>query len=284
MPPRKTWRKKEATEERPSSTEGYFFPEWVTALLESQRQHAEKQEQRHEAQVERLERCHHEQLEHLTRMISQATAASPRTGVTGTSSDVADAGEADPSEILDKVEKHLRSQRNVALDRALFEERRQEEGEAFDSFFVSLKELAGEAELCDQCLEERLTTRIISGIYDAETRRQLLAIRPFPKLEEALDKCRSAEISKSNEADLAVATSQTVNRLSQQRVGRRKPYQAPTRRQDRCSYCGEGQHESEDRCPAWGKYCEQCGKKNHPGVVCRQKKNDLGAHQRANNV
>ena len=352
MPPKKTPKKKDSAERPSSSADEEFFPEWVTALLESQRRHAERQEQRYEQQVERLEQRHQEQIEHLSRIVSQSTGS----GTTNASSNSPDDSDvsgtasrgaasapdgptvkaahppeklardislrafkswrntwedyatlarlsrlpsaeqiaclrtcftdemrstlehiiaedsSDPSDVLDKIEKHLRDQRNVALDRVLFEERRQDEGESFDSFFISLKELAAEAELCDHCLEDRITTRIISGIRDSETRRQLLAIRPFPKLQEAADRCRSAEISKANEADLASTADRTVNRLQHRKPGARKPSQA--QRSESCGYCGEGCHESQELCPAWGKYCEQCGKRNHLGAVCRQKRTD----------
>ena len=349
MPPKKTPKKSD----QPSpSTEGVFFPEWVTALLESQRQLAEKQEQRHEEQVERLERRHQEQIQQLAQIVSQsATAGTGAAG--GGSADASDAEVAAPptaqdgpavraahpperlardvslrtfkswrqtwedyatlarlhklssleqiaclrtcfteemrstlehvigedsnstKDVLDRIEKHLRNQRNVALDRVLFEERRQEEGESFDSFFISLKELAGEAELCDSCLDDRLTTRIISGIRDSECRRRLLALRPFPKLQEAVDMCRSAEISKSNEAALAGSADQTVGRLSRPKTGTQKSgFQPLPRRREKCGFCGEDPHESQDQCPAWGKYCEQCGKKNHRGSECRQRKTD----------
>ena len=324
MPPKKSPNKKD--KDKPSSAAGdEFFPEWVTALLEAQRHHAERQEQRYEEQVERLERRHQEQIQHLSQFISRSTATSAATADGAAAGDnaaeqaaatgpdgpavraahppeklgrdvslrtfkswrlawkdyatlarlnklstqeqiaclrtclteemratlehVIGEESSNPEDVLDKIEEYLRSQRNVALDRVLFEERRQEEGESFDNFFVSLKELAGEAELCDQCVEDRLTTRIISGIRDAEARRHLLAIRPFPTLQEAVDRCRSAEISRCNEADLAGRTDQMVARLSQQRGYARKPSQAPPRRSEKCGFCGEDAHESQENVP-----------------------------------
>ena len=43
------------------------------------------------------------------------------------------------TEILDKIQLHLRQKRNVALDRVAFEERKQEAGEHFDDFYVAIK-------------------------------------------------------------------------------------------------------------------------------------------------
>ena len=83
---------------------------------------------------------------------------------------------------LDKIERYLRLQHNVAIDRVKFEERQQEEGESFDSFLIVIKELAADAELCPSCLDDRVSTQIMSGIRDKETRRKLLALRPIPTL------------------------------------------------------------------------------------------------------
>ena len=57
---------------------------------------------------------------------------------------------------------NIRQQRNVALDRVIFEERKQEEGEMFDTFYVSLKEIAGDADLCtDLCISvSRVSYRV----------------------------------------------------------------------------------------------------------------------------
>ena len=70
--------------------------------------------------------------------------------------------------ILDSIENHLRQRRNIAIDRVAFVERRQQEGESFDSFYVSIKKLAEEADLCDECIEQRLVTRIMSGVRSKE--------------------------------------------------------------------------------------------------------------------
>ena len=77
-------------------------------------------------------------------------------------------------------------------------EERQQEGESFDSFLIAIKELAADAELCPSCLDDRVTTRIMSGIRDKETRRKLLALRPFPTLLHAVDICRSEEASRAS--------------------------------------------------------------------------------------
>ena len=84
--------------------------------------------------------------------------------------DISETDNSTVDEILDKIQDFLRQKRNVALDRVAFEERKQYEGECFDNFYVSLKKLAEESDLCDNCTEQRLVTRIMSGVHNTEVR------------------------------------------------------------------------------------------------------------------
>lgn len=109
--------------------------------------------------------------------------------------------------------RNIQRQQNIALRRVRFEERRQQNGELFDDFFVSLKELADDAELCSACVDDRLVTRIISGVADQNLRRKLLAIDPPPSLAEALRVCRSEESAVHTETELA-GTRRTIGRAA----------------------------------------------------------------------
>ena len=71
--------------------------------------------------------------------------------------------------ILDRIQEHVRGIRNVTLDRVALEERKQEEGEPFDQFYIALREIANNADLWQHCVDDRFTTRIMSGFRDPET-------------------------------------------------------------------------------------------------------------------
>ena len=104
-------------------------------------------------------------------------------------------------EILNKIQAYLRQKRNVALDRVAFEERKQQVGETFDQFYVCIKKLADEADLCKNCIEQRLNTKIMSGLRNQIIRQKLLAITPFPSLKDTIEMCRSHEAAeKGSEA------------------------------------------------------------------------------------
>ena len=117
--------------------------------------------------------------------------------------DVSHSDNSTVEEILDKIQEYLRQKRNVALDRVAFEERKQLEGESFDHFYVSLKKLSEEGDLCSHCIEPRLVTRIMSRINSIEVRQKLLAITPFPSLKTVVEMCRSQESAVKDSATLS---------------------------------------------------------------------------------
>ncbi len=102
-------------------------------------------------------------------------------------------GPETPDEILDKIHRHLRSKRNVALDRVDFETCAQQAGKSFNEFFIRLKRIADCALLCDSCIDQRMTTRIMSGIRDSDVRKRLMSLTPFPMMDQAVNLCRNEE-------------------------------------------------------------------------------------------
>ena len=67
-------------------------------------------------------------------------------------------------EILERMRKHFRNKSNIAVDRVAYNKRKQEAGETFDAFYVAIKELAENAELCQSCRNEQLATKIMCDI------------------------------------------------------------------------------------------------------------------------
>ena len=173
---------------------------------------------------------------------------------------------------LDKIEKHLRQQRNIAIDRVKFEEKQQEEDEPFDAFLVSIRELASDAELCIECKDQRLSTRIMSGLHNQETRRKLLALRPFPALETVIDVCRAEEAAQGNYKMLqdVMSRSSSVFSISRQRdQSQRNP--SRDRGGSACGRCGNTSH-LRGTCPAANQTCFFCGITGHFATVCRKKR------------
>ncbi|KZR99048.1 Uncharacterized protein APZ42_005255, partial [Daphnia magna] len=166
-----------------------------------------------------------------------------------------------PSEILDAIANHIRLKRNVALDRVAFEECHQSANETFDEFFIRLKRLAGTAELCIHCSDERLATRVMAGVRDGESRRKLLSLSPFPTLQQAVNLCRGEESARANERTLSGQSS--VNALNAR--PRRQPLPPGTAT---CNTCGRSAHNKEEVCPAIGRKCHICNEADHFSPRC----------------
>lgn len=165
--------------------------------------------------------------------------------------------------VLDRIGEFLRGQRNVALYRVRFEERRQHDGESFNSFLVALQELAADADFCTECLDARLATRIMSGIRSPEIRKKLLAMQPFPALDAVITECRSEESARSTEAELH---SKQIQRAAQKPSAASRQSGAGT-----CRYCGGAKHKTRSDCPAHGTTCTKCLKRNHFAKVCESR-------------
>ena len=191
---------------------------------------------------------------------------------------------------LDEIAGHFRRQRNVALYRVKFEQRHQEHGETFDHFYVALRELAADADLCGSCLNERLTTRIMAGVASEDLRKKLLAINPFSRLEDVVARCRSEESATNTEAEFTLRPALAVNALTVRRSAltsavrsaprttpspRRQPASTPPATKTVCRFCGGRPHQTRSECPAYGTKCTACNRLHHFADVCESRHNPL---------
>ena len=182
--------------------------------------------------------------------------------------------------ILDRIRNHLRNKRNVALDRVAFTERKQAEGEEFDHFFVALRKLADNADICANCKDTRLATQIMSGVKNCELKQKLLAITPFPALQNVVDICRSFE---SSLKDTAVLQGQNISKIHQKKTNFKKSTSSGSSNNEQCSYCNRNRHSSRNDCPALNSTCRHCKRKGHWDIVCRSKKSETDRQESSNN-
>ena len=193
---------------------------------------------------------------------------------------------ASVQEIVAAMQQHLRRQRNVLLDRRDFDSRVQQEGESFDEYLCTLKEIAAFCDFCTACVDERLRDRIIVGVRSDEARRRMLEQNGLT-LMAAADICRAAENAATSGAAIEGSTSSVLKMSAyrRQRDGGRfggrtggaissditTAPSAHTGSSDRCAGCGAPSHSERQRCPATGRTCFKCGKKDHFSSVCRSR-------------
>lgn len=179
--------------------------------------------------------------------------------------------------IIEQMQIHLRSQRNIVLDRKEFYLRNQQQEERFDDYFIALQEIAGFCDFCNHCLDEQFRDRIVTGIQNDETVKDLLSEKKLT-LDKAVAICRANE-NASKDTENLQGTASGISRLSgynnrraskqyqtsndsQYRGEPYKKYQSSHQYKDQsgdkkkfqrrqCQYCGGEWHEYLSQCPVW---------------------------------
>lgn len=107
--------------------------------------------------------------------------------------------------------------------------------------------------MCGTCLETRLVTRFIAGTRDAETKKKLLTISPFPSLQVVVNICRSEKLAHANK--------RTLSGQSGLAAFRNKSGKSDHRHE--CCKCGRPAHLQGVIFPVVSKHCHACGKPDH---------------------
>lgn len=118
--------------------------------------------------------------------------------------------------VLDAMSDHLRSQRNVIMDRRDFYSRVQEPNESFDDFLCSVKEIANFCEFCENCINNELRDRIVVGTSDEVALKPMLENKKLT-LESDIDVCRASENANQCSAVLRGDTTPVMNRITSHR-------------------------------------------------------------------
>ena len=164
----------------------------------------------------------------------------------------------------DTLVNHLRSQRLEMAERAVFYSASQNNGETAAQFFSRLKKLTEHCNFGSN-LESMLRDRMVLGCISMEARRKLLQMEPLT-LKAVQETLSIFEAVESARDDVLQKRSGDINQHSNEH-----------RRLDakKCGRCGRKACKGKDQCPAQGKICDQCGKKNHFKSVCRSKQVNL---------
>lgn len=174
-------------------------------------------------------------------------------------------------QVIKAFEDFCMPKKNMVYERFVFYSRNQKEGETFDTFLIDIKKLSKTCGF-DNCKDDMVRDRIVLGITDKNLQEKML--KKDISLEEAIKLCRATELSKNQckviqkdkimEQNVhLVQTKQYNNPLSNNKL---KSKQQQTRICNRCKTSHE-----RNRCPAFGKTCNNCTKPNHFAIACRTK-------------
>ena len=207
--------------------------------------------------------------------------------------DIEDFKKNDISTVIKQLETYAIGQVNEVLERKRFNSREQAEGETFDDFLTSLRDLSRSCNFCRSCNESLIRDRIVMGLRCADTVQKLCAV-PNLSLAAAISLCRAQEaasrdVGELRGSDASAYQISAVNaggeeplpgascRVCSQGAGgrsqtsrRRRVGEANTSPPSECRTCGRRRaHRREADCPALRAECHRCGRIGHFAAVCR---------------
>ena len=105
------------------------------------------------------------------------------------------------NEVLDELQSHFKGQHNEAFRRRELLRCRQTHGEPFSDFYVQLKDLAEEVDLCSgnpvTCAEIQLKMVLLMGVREEELVRRLISLDTGASLQDVVTCCRSFEATQT---------------------------------------------------------------------------------------
>ena len=178
-------------------------------------------------------------------------------------------------------ERYTTPKKNTLFARYVFQSRKQQEGEQFETFVTDIRTLVKD------CLykepEEMVRDRIVCGIISQDAREKLLQMGEQLTMQRAIEIVVTHDATKQQLA--AMQKEETVEVINKRRTessetNRRfqhfnsttKPQEERSQKSDThdCGNCG--QRHGKKACPAYGKQCRYCAKMNHFSIVCRSRR------------
>ena len=160
------------------------------------------------------------------------------------------------------------------FERFRFLKRVQLKDERFDTFLASIQTLISTCNFHEAEKDKALRDRIVIGINSEEVREELLNVEGDLDLMKCISICQRAEATKSYLHQMAEPDSSTtgasvdaVSKPRQQYDNKRNLNNSRKQDIENCKYCGRDHPRR--KCPAYGKACNKCGKKNHFSNVCK---------------
>ena len=189
------------------------------------------------------------------------------------------------SAVVKKLDEYFIPKRNFIAERQTFEQRNQAEWESNEQYIRILFAQADKCDFADK--QERLRDRLLAGMKDKELSKkiQLKALEESVTLDTVIQMLRNTDIIEGDRRAHEQAggvqrvyqgrhqTQAKANHNKQEKKSRAKynSYQKKASASQTCRYCGYARHDSPRECPARGKTCAKCGKRDHFAAVCLSK-------------
>ncbi|XP_005100473.1 uncharacterized protein LOC101864152 [Aplysia californica] len=183
--------------------------------------------------------------------------------------------------VLTMFDGYFSPKRNVIHERAQFHKRCKKETETIEEYVRSLYELSEHTAFPDK--DNMIRDRLVLGITDKKLSEKL-QLEPYLTLEKAITMTRQTERVKAQIKEQRLPNVDAVQSFGSRTLKHGSVHGGPRRgsalrgrggssdQQDvrNCQYCG-GSH-GRQQCPAYGKTCRECSKKNHFAKMCHTRK------------
>jgi len=156
---------------------------------------------------------------------------------------------------------------------------KQGEAESMDNFYVRVKDEVDKMKLTDLNVNQLVELVILSQLVNCTNNTALTrkAIKDNQNLTQFREFARTSELTEQQVSGMTIQETHYVHKKSQ-KDGRRfkkktkpgsksKSEEAKERKPQNCEYCGDSCVKG--KCPAFGKICKKCGKRNHAAKVCK---------------
>ena len=184
--------------------------------------------------------------------------------------------------VLEQFEQYCNPRKNVVFERHQFWQITQEDSETVDQFITRLKNKAKSCEYPPP-VDDMLRDKFVFSIRDLQVKERLLREEKLT-LEKAISMARSSEASKEqikamgpkeqNNETRSVHEIRAGSGDRQKKNSSRRPRPGSGSQKGKCTFCGSSH--SWGSCPAFGKTCDYCQKKDHFANVCRKRLRDFG--------
>ena len=166
--------------------------------------------------------------------------------------------------VLAKFGDYYNSRRKPAFESYKFWQRQQAEGEPFDKWLTELRIIASNCEF-GTSTDRLIRDKILFGTNDDAARQRMIE-EDNPTLATAINICRSIEATKA-QLRVMMTCGETDTVTVRELHNKCKSEAVRPSRIANCRNCGS-KHQPR-QCPAYGKTCYKCGKRNHFAAVCR---------------
>jgi hypothetical protein len=190
-----------------------------------------------------------------------------------------DPGEGDVyTKLRDKLSEYFAPKKNVHYSIYMFLKMRPMEGECTLAYAARLREKAVNCDFHD--INARILEQIIQTTDNTDLIRNVL--HKNSTLQETLTEMQVKENTSMQVRAMGQQNTHDVAKISREKTYESKHTDSrSTDNSGICKYCNRIHPRQKELCPAYGKICSKCGKRNHFGAVCLKEILNMASSKRS---